>query len=504
MLNRFINACTQFPDKTAFVINGNSFTYTQLSQKISDIRTAIFSLNIPEQKLIGVVAEDDFDTYASLLAAMFSGCGYVPLLSHNPIDRNESIAELADLKLILTPKKDEQIETLCSNKNLTLLETKSLSQSEIDLSLPLNYDEQLAYILFTSGSTGVPKGVPITMKNLEALIQAFLALGYSVSENDRFMQMFELTFDFSVFTTFAPLCIGASVHTVSSEGIKFANVYTTLEEQNITFAAMVPSVINYLRPYFEEMNFENLKYSLFCGEALIADVAKEWKQCSPNGVVVNAYGPTEATVFCMMYDCHDNMNLNKTYNGSVSIGKAMLNTDIIVVDENLKALPSNEKGELCITSAQLTPGYWKDEEKNKEAFFKHIVNGKEKTFYRSGDLALYDDEGDFMFGGRLDYQVKLYGFRVELGEIEHHARTFSGVTNTAALVYETETGSQMLYLLLENYDVDFTSLKEFLATKVPHYMVPSKIFSLPSFPFNNNGKVDRKVLQNKLKELGET
>ncbi|MBZ0199321.1 MAG: AMP-binding protein, partial [Ignavibacteriaceae bacterium] len=369
--------------------------------------------------------------------------------------------------------------------------------------LPANFDEQLAYILFTSGSTGVPKGVPITMKNLEAFIQAFLALGYDVNENDRFMQMFELTFDFSVFTTFAPLCIGASVHTVSSDGIKFANVYITLEEQNITFAAMVPSVINYLRPYFEEMKFEHLKYSLFCGEALIAEVAKEWKQCMPKGVIENAYGPTEATVFCMMYSCFTEMDENKTYNGGVSIGKAMLATEIIVVDENLKPLPANTKGELCIASTQLTPGYWKDVEKNKEAFFPHIINGKEKMFYRSGDLALYDEQGDFMFGGRLDYQVKFQGFRVELGEIEHHARVFSGVANTAALVYETETGNQILYLLLENYDADFLPLKEYLTSKVPHYMVPSKIFSLTAFPFNNNGKVDRKILQQKLKELGQ-
>lgn len=502
MLNRIINSCNRFKDKTAFVINGTDFTYSQFAQKISDIRGAIESSNLGNQKLVGVVAENDFDTYASLLAIMFSGCGYVPLVSHNPLDRNESVAELAELKLVLTPHKDEQIQKLCDNKNLKLVETKNLPKRDIDLSLPTNFNDQLAYILFTSGSTGVPKGVPITMKNLEAFIQAFLALGYNVDENDRFMQMFELTFDFSVFTTFAPLCIGASVHTVSSEGIKFANVYMTLEEEKISFAAMVPSVINYLRPYFEEMNFEHLKYSLFCGEALIAEVAKEWQQCSPKSMVVNAYGPTEATVFCMMYDCFSEMTKNKTYNGSVSIGKAMLNTNIIVVDENLKPLPANEKGELCISSAQLTPGYWKNDDKNKEAFFKHIIDGKEETFYRSGDLALYDEAGDFMFGGRLDYQVKLQGFRVELGEIEHHARTFSGVTNAAALVYETESGNQVLYLLLENYDTDFSQLKEYLAAKVPFYMVPSKIFSLPSFPFNNNGKVDRKILQNKLVSLG--
>lgn len=498
MLNRIVNSCVQFKEKTAFVINDDTFTYGRLAQKISDIRAAVSAAGTGGQKLIGVVAENKFDTYASLLAVMFSGCGYVPLLASNPPDRNEAIVELAELKIILAPAPDDRIIKLCERKNITLIITGELAESDINLSLPEDLENQLAYILFTSGSTGVPKGVPITITNLEAFIKAFLALGYDVTENDRFMQMFELTFDFSVFTIFAPLCIGASIHTIPEEGIKFANVYNTLEEQQITFAAMVPSVINYLRPYFEEIKLEHMKYSLFCGEALIADVAKEWKNCTPNGVVVNAYGPTEATVFCMMYDCAPDMEKNKTYNGSVSIGRAMLDTEIIVVDEKLNPLPPNEKGELCIAGAQLTPGYWKNEEKNKEAFFKLNRGGEEKVFYRSGDLALIDDEGDFMFGGRLDYQVKIQGFRVELGEIEHHARTFTGVTNAAAIVDDTEKG-QVLYLLLEDYSKDSAALKEYLSSKMPHYMVPAKIISLPVFPFNDNGKVDRKILKQSIK-----
>jgi amino acid adenylation domain-containing protein len=496
MLNYIQESCTQFADKTAFVIENNSYTYSDFAVKVSAVRNQLEKFGGKELKLVGVETYNDIDTYTSIFGILFSGNGFVPLNPTNPPDRNLSVIEQSDLKVILTSNKDSEISKLANSSNIKVITSEELTFGEINLSLPDVSENEIAYILFTSGSTGIPKGVPITRKNLTAFIDAFYALGYKVDENDRFMQMFELTFDFSIFTYIAPLCKGASIHTLPSGGIKYANVYTILEEQEITFAAMVPSILAYLRPYFEEITFDKLKYSLFCGEALVKDIVTEWQKCTPNSTIVNAYGPTEATVFCLIYNCSKESKDIKEHNDAVSIGKEMKNTKAIVVDEYLKILPAGEKGELCLSGSQVTPGYWRNDEKNKESFFKAIINDKEEIFYRTGDLAYIDAQGDFMFLGRLDYQVKVDGFRIELGEIEHHVRQHTNLTNVVAAPINNKVGTAEIHLFMENFNGDSNELAKKLKEKIPHYMIPSYFHSVPAFPLNANGKVDRKALIN--------
>ncbi|MBA4250701.1 MAG: hypothetical protein C0425_04625 [Chlorobiaceae bacterium] len=497
------NSIEKFAERTAFCIDNKTFTYAQLGQIISNIKKEIESLPTKES-LVGIIADEKsgINIYAAIYGSLFAGSGYVPINSKNPIERNRSVIEQSGIKTLLTGFVDDNILKLAAESNCKLIDTSKLIDSEINLSLPNVSDDEIAYILFTSGSTGIPKGVPITRANVDALMDAFYDLGYEIDENDRFMQMFELTFDFSVICYFAPLVKGASIYTVSNEGIKYGNVYTTLEDHEITFACMVPSIITYLKPYFEDINLPKLKYSLFCGEALYNDIAQGWQKCTPNSKIINTYGPTEATVFCTVYNWNPEIK-NKTLNGVVCIGKSMKNMMSIVVDEKGVELPSGEKGELALAGKQLTPGYWKNPEKNKEAFFKLNVNGTETetTFYRSGDLALADSEGDLMYLGRKDHQVKIQGFRVELGEIEHHAREFTKVS-CVAMAYNNGSGITILHLFLENYLGTTEALQENLKSKVPFYMVPTAYTLLTNFPLNTNGKIDRIELQKLLpKEL---
>jgi acyl-coenzyme A synthetase/AMP-(fatty) acid ligase len=249
-----------------------------------------------------------------------------------------------------------------------------------------------------------------------------------------------------------------------------------------------------LKPYFDEIKLEKMRYSLFCGETLLNTIAESWSSCTPNAKIINAYGPTEATVFCLIYAWEKGNTHNKSFNGGVCIGKPMANMSAVIIDENQKILSPGVKGELCLAGMQLTPGYWKDSEKNAKTFFKATIAGKEEVFYKTGDLAFQDDEGDFMFAGRIDNQIKIQGFRIELGEIEHFAREFLKTINVAAAAYKNNMGTMQIHLFIENYNGNVSEIENHLRTKIPAYMVPSQITSIPSFPLNANGKIDRIAL----------
>jgi amino acid adenylation domain-containing protein len=491
MLNRIYNTFHTLGNCQAFCIDEKYFTYSDLQTKVIAIQDFLLN-NYPNEERIGLVTNNDIETYASVLAILFSGKAFVPINAENPPDRNDSVIDQAGLKIILDSKPENSGKIMTINESRILTDSSILNSSSEKIVFCKCSDDDLAYILFTSGSTGLPKGVPLSRHNLFSFVDAFFALGYKIDKNDRFLQMFDMTFDLSLMSYLVPLCVGACVYTIPTGVIKYNGVYSLLEDKNITVALMVPSVLTFLRKYFDEIMLESMRYSLFCGEALYDDVASEWKNCVPNALVQNVYGPTEATIFCLTYDCRET---NKEYNGIVCIGKPMQNIEAVIADENNKILGPNEKGELCLTGSQLTKGYWNNPEKNAETFFSYSENGVEKIYYRTGDLCYVDDDGDFMFAGRVDNQVKIQGFRVELNEIEHHAREFTKIAGVAAVASVNENGNTQIFLFLEKFNGDLTALETYLKAKLPVYMIPAETKILNSFPLNVNGKIDRKELK---------
>ena len=494
MLEMIKESYERFSTRNAFYINGLFYNYSDFAQTVSNIRNYLELHFKGKEKLAGFLIYDDLESYASPFGILFAEMGFVPINPENPIERNISIIKQAGLKVILTSKDNLELQSSAKTEGFILVNIKNLTNSKIDLTVKNTDEEETAYILFTSGSTGTPKGVPLSRKNLYSFADAFFKLGYKIDERDRFLQIFDMTFDLSIMSYVIPLCIGACVYTVPPGGIKYASAYTLLEEQEITFSLMVPSILTYLRPYFNEINLEKMKYSLFCGEALYVDIVREWSKCVPNALIQNVYGPTEATIFCSTYTIPKNISEIKNYNGSVCIGKAMENMGLAIYDENNSPVYPGEKGELCLTGDQLTPGYINNPVKNKEAFFIATSNGVQKRYYRTGDLAFVDENGDFMYSGRIDFQIKVQGYRVELGEIEHYVRQYTRLNNVAAVAFERNTGIVQIYLFLENYTGEINEIRMHLKSKVPSYMLPAEISSIPSFPLNVNGKVDRKAL----------
>jgi acyl-coenzyme A synthetase/AMP-(fatty) acid ligase len=306
--------------------------------------------------------------------------------------------------------------------------------------------------------------------------------------------MFELTFDLSVMSYLVPLLKGACTYTIPKDKIKFNYIFELMDEHGLTAALMVPSILQYLRPYFDEIDAPKMKYSLFCGEALPLDVTEEWSKCLPNAEISNVYGPTENTIFCTSY-VFNRQKENKDHNGILCIGKPMAGVETVIVDNDNNILPKGEKGELCLAGKLLTPGYWKNEEKNKEAFFVTDCNNKPTRFYKTGDLCVEDPNGDYMYLGRIDFQTQIQGYRVELSEVEFHVKAFLDKINAVAIAFTNKIGNTEIGLVIESNEMDLKKLFDYLKEKLPSYMIPTQTRFEKTFPLNINGKTDRKVLK---------
>jgi D-alanine--poly(phosphoribitol) ligase subunit 1 len=484
VIEPFLESVEIFGRNNAFCINEVFFSYKDFTQHVSKIRTQLQSVTNLNSN-IGLVANDDIETYASIFAIWLEGYAYVPLHPQQPYERNLEIVMQAEIDLILD-------SSLCTEFNSKLvIETNKLLFKSFNLIPKKSDDNSLAYILFTSGSTGKPKGVPITYGNIGSFVEAFWNIGYNIDQNDRCLQPFDLTFDLSIMSYLIPLIKGACVYTVPNEQIRFSYIAQLLDEHSLTVALMVPSTIRYLKPYFDEIELPALRYNLFCGEALPLDLVKEWSQCIPNSFIDNVYGPTEDTIFCSYYR-FQREGSNKSYNGILSIGKSMTSGQMIIVnDENIE-LSENIHGELCLFGNQLTPGYWNNPEKNSEMFFS---DNQKRRFYKTGDICFKDQSGDILYVGRLDSQAKIQGFRVELGEIEFHVQEFLQGVNTVALTFVNNIGNNEIGLCIEKPAFDLAALVSHLNSKLPSYMIPTKYLFEPIFPLNVNGKTDRNKLK---------
>lgn len=474
-------------DNNAIFVNGEYFTYKELYDLVEQIYLELRNVS---DKIVGLYATDDVKTYASILALWFSGKAYCPLNPNQPIGRHLEVMKNIDTNIIISSDSSYAIPGF-SIKDISFIKCRGLITGV--LSADGLSDEELAYVLFTSGSTGSPKGVSITKKNLSFFIDSMCNINLDITQNDRCLQPFDLTFDFSVSSYVIPLVKGACIYTIPNKATKFTYIAELLEEYHLTVLQMVPSMIRNLLPYMDEVDVSSVRYNILCGEALTGKVIKPWHEANPNMVSYNMYGPTEDTVFCTYYLVNkSNINNLLAANDIVSIGKTFKNNEVLLMDDNNKEIKgANIEGELCLCGEQLTPGYWKNDKENSEKFFEK--DGK--RYYRSGDICYYAEDGNLMYVSRKDFQVKINGFRVELGEIENRYAAISGGKYSVVLPYTNQQGNTELAIVIEGKEYDYKEHQTALANALPAYEVPARWLFIRSIPLNQNGKVDRKAIR---------
>jgi amino acid adenylation domain-containing protein len=521
----FLNSVTAFPDHSAVVVAGEALTYTQLFRKAASLAATIADQHvIQDPPLTAVFAYRSVTAYAGVLAALMLGHGYVPLNCTFPVDRSKTMLQRAGCRaMIVDSQSENQLDQLLAGliHEMVVVLPERADTRELIAKWPMHrfigagqmvpYDhwravnvspDSPAYILFTSGSTGLPKGVVVTHGNTRHYID-FIADRFSITQEDRFSQMFDMTFDLSVADMFVAWDRGACVCCPSTKMLIKPGRF--INESGITVWFSVPSTAIFMKRLgsMKPGSYPGLRVSMFCGEALPVEVAKAWVEAAPNSIIENIYGPTELTIACMYYRWDADLSPDLCEMNLVPIGYSFPNMVSMVVDESLHEVALGKTGELLMAGPQVSAGYWKDPERTSTAFV--VPPNKQERYYRTGDRVRNPMDGRPMtYIGRIDNQIKILGYRVELAEIEAVVREESGIEGVVAVGWPiTPSGASGVEVFLQDSGASRPDLKERIAGRLPSYMVPNRFHFISQFPLNPNGKYDRKALAKLLENDNE-
>lgn len=516
LIGGFLRSADRFPDRNALVVNGEKFTYHVLQREVCRIARAISAWEPDPYSLGAVFAYRSLTAYSGVLGILASGKGYVPLNPKFPLERSRRMLALSGCRVLIVGKEAlAQLEQLLNGfeSSLTVILPDTLDLGSLPSLYPQHRfvsasdlpsgdtlpetvvrPDAIAYLLFTSGSTGQPKGVPISHANVRSYIE-YTCDRYDVNENDRFSQEFDQTFDLSVHDMFVCWEKGACLLCIPERSVMAPAKF--IRDHALTMWFSVPSVAGGLTRLrlLQPGCFPSLRFSLFCGEPLPAAYAQAWQEAAPNSIVENLYGPTETTIAISNYRWDREKSPPECQNGIVPIGWTFAGQKACIIDHNWRPAASGEIGELCLSGSQVTSGYWNNPEKTVEQF-AHLPGDEQTLWYRTGDLAKRDENGCLFTLGRMDHQVKIRGHRVELQEIEEVIRKACGSAQVVSVPWPVRNGSgDGVVAFVSGLDsLDHSRVLGCCSGLLPEYMVPKKIYLLGEMPLNVNGKIDRQKL----------
>ncbi|MBP6059098.1 MAG: amino acid adenylation domain-containing protein, partial [Nitrosomonas sp.] len=486
------------PNAVAVVFEGEQLTYGQLNEKANRLAHYLRTQGIGAEMLVGICVERSLEMIVAVLGILKAGAAYLPIDPELPTERLRQILQDANTRWILTLSElVGKIPEFCS---IACLDHSLESGKQLDEDLPdLIFDErQLAYMLYTSGTTGLPKGVGVNHSNL---VNQYFAweMAYGLRDNYVHLQMARYTFDVFAGDWIRALCSGGKLVICSKETLlQPVQLYALMQREQVTVAEFVPAVLRLLMEYLEETG-QRLAFMelLICGSDrwYAGEYKKFLKLCGQKTRLINSYGLTEATIDSTYFETQQ---VNSLTQELVPLGQGFANTCAYILDRWLNPAPIGVPGELYIGGAGVVRGYFNRPELTGERFIPNPFSQKPgERLYKTGDVVSYLPDGNIEHLGRTDHQVKIRGFRIELGEIETTLLQHPAISAAIVVARDESTpGSQRLvaYVVGNDVEPDIDDLRMYLKACLPDYMVPTAFVVLDCLPVNANGKVDREAL----------
>lgn len=497
------------PGGTALRIGQAAWTYHELHELAMRVAGAIAACAVAGPAgAVGVLASRSVECYAGILGACYAGATVVPLSPAFPVPRTQAMVRQAGVRVIVADRQALPVlpalasafpELVVIGADSSLHRDGGVRGPAIATSGPLAHPvcprpDDVAYILFTSGSTGRPKGVQITHGNMAA----FLTVNrqrFPLTPSDVCSQTFDCTFDLAMFDLFMTWAAGAAL--VSTPPQAFLALPEFIGRNEISFWFSVPSAIALARRRgaLQPGAMAGLRWSLFCGEPLTLAAARQWQEAAPRSAIHNLYGPTELTIACSDFKLSRAFPDQQAVNGLMPIGWLYPGLSMLLLDSNDQ--PARYEGELCVAGPQLSPGYLDP----ADDVGRYIVR-QDRRWYRTGDLVRVLPDSGLAYLGRVDHQVKVRGYRVELAEVDARIRAMAGVDDAVTLPVRGPSGVRLLAWYTGD-PVAAGVIGGQLSSELPEFMVPHWICHTADFPLNSNRKVDRAELAARAQRVAE-
>lgn len=516
VIKYFNRSVHDFPDCTALEIEQEKYSYKSLSQQVYKLANTLSNLNIQNQ-FVGLLAYRSLTIYTGVLSSLASKNTYLPFNPKFPENRIVDIINISKCTTLVVGKEFFKIlpnilnqvttkltiifpfdeyegEDLNSKHNIIFnkiyIQANDVIFHEIEVD-----DNDSVYLLYTSGSTGVPKGIPILQRNICSYIE-YISKKYPLNSKDRCSQSFDTTFDVSVHDMLITWAAGACLCCIPTHEVMIPSRFIIREKITCWFS--VPAIPMFLQrlKLLKPNSFPLLRYSFFAGEALLNTITKIWHDAAPNSEIINLYGPTEVTITIAEYKWNALIDTeDHCINGIVPIGKIFNTHEIKIVDSELHEV-INKRGELLISGPQVCDGYLNNPIKTDQNFIH--LNNSDKIWYRTGDLIQINDDGILNYIGRLDHQIKIRGYRAELMEIEYVIKKYSNTQFCTVISVPPfiENAEYVVAFISDTIAIPINKILTRCKQILPEYMVPKEIYEISNFPTNINGKIDRKAITN--------
>ena len=479
----------QTPQSVAVVFEGKTLTYRELNQRANQLAHALRELDVGPGTLLGVYLEHSLETMIALLGVLKAGAAYVPLDTQHPPSRTAFMLSNAGISILLTQESlvdrvaDQVSYAICLDTDWE----NSIARESTENPPPRAKPSDLAYVIYTSGSTGTPKGVEISHAALTNYVW-WAKETYLRGDDLDFPLYSSLAFDLTVTSLYVPLISGRRVFVYRSKQGEFP-LFAVLADNQAGVLKLTPSHLSLIKD--RDNRQSRVKRIIVGGEAFETNLALQvWRSFGGEVEIYNEYGPTEATVGCMVHlfnPRHDTRTV-------VPIGKPAANMQIFLLDESLNAVPENVMGEIYISGAGLARGFLNNPQQTAERFIDNPIMPGQKM-YKTGDVARWLPEGILEYLGRNDEQVKFHGHRIELNEIRSLLNQHPDVRDSLALILKDNNGNDALIAYyVANERLDTAALRATLARNLIEETIPNFFVHLNEFPLTANGKIDRRKL----------